>query len=417
MGAANSAISKLSDPANALVYTEEAKRLDASQPHDDFNATKFLLNSHDTMNLQKYLVHGSSYPPTLDQAHASYRREKLVDLGYMSNDQYEVAPPIQQHRPECLQYSTAHHLYLRPAGEIGLYGKTAVRFFGFAHRTLSELQAQIDEASASGHPMTDDQIESAKKALQNVISELHTQTNTILNKCTVLKKEIMAFTNLTKTDSGNIATIVADCTSAGGTLGQRVADKTKDLAFWRDAKSTDEAAYEQDKIIAGTTATYALVFPPASTIAAAVVLGVYIARAVQAKDDMDAADRKILQDESDLNDALVISTMVAHYTAEWKNCQALADNAVAAVTKIELGFSDMLDNLHDLNDDAGLLDGVAHDPIEFALSDIAECSTVWGHIQTLASNYKEFCIIQVMNPDDSASFVKQVTEDTAKAAL
>ncbi len=53
-----------------------------------------------------------------------------------------------------------------------------------------------------------------------------------------------------------MGTIVAECTATGGTLADNLAKKQADLAYWVEQKSEAEDRYEQDKVIAGTTATY-----------------------------------------------------------------------------------------------------------------------------------------------------------------
>lgn len=50
--------------------------------------------------------------------------------------------------------------------------------------------------------------------------------------------------------------IVKSCTSAGGELAKNLKNKQDDLAVWQAQKGSDEAAYQQDTVIAGTTATY-----------------------------------------------------------------------------------------------------------------------------------------------------------------
>lgn len=47
----------------------------------------------------------------------------------------------------------------------------------------------------------------------------------------------------------------------------------------------------------------------------------------------------------------------------------------------------MLDNIHDLEDDAGLLDGISEDSVGIALQDLAECSKVWSHVSQDHSLY------------------------------
>jgi hypothetical protein len=90
MGQGNSVITKLMDPAHEVVYTDEAKRLDPGESHDNFDDTKFLLNAQESLSLQRYLYHGSLYPKTMDEARMAYRSDKLVDKGYLSHEQYEV---------------------------------------------------------------------------------------------------------------------------------------------------------------------------------------------------------------------------------------------------------------------------------------------------------------------------------------
>lgn len=173
-----------------------------------------------------------------------------------------------------------------------------------------------------------------------------------------------------------------------------------------------------------------MVFPPFSTIAAIVVLGVYIARAVAAKDEMDNDDKMIIRDQIDIADALEIQTIVAHFTTEWKTCHELAASAMDAVTKVQGkwlcskiyrylfrcanlflpgGFSNMLDALKEMNDADGLLDGIANDIISIALSELTDASNLWTHVQTVASNYKQYCLIEVKGPEESKAWIEQNT--------
>lgn len=412
MGQGSSAISKLMDPANEVVYTDEAKRLESGESHDNFDATKFILNARESLDLQKYLYHGSTYPKTIDDARSTYREDKLVDLGYMDREHYELIlrtfVNVHEHTHDFM-INTLSSIQ-DWAGAIGLFGKTATRFFGYARKTLTELQAKMDEQSKAGHgDMPDAQIDAARKDLRNLIKELQTHTQKMLNECAALKKEILAFTNLTTTDKASMDTIVTQCMASGGTLATNLAKKQADLQFWQDQKREAEALYEKDKIIAGTTATYVMVFPPFSVIAATAVLGIYIARAVQAQENMENDDKMIRKEKADIADALQIQTRVAHFTTEWKSCRELASHAMAAVTKVELGFSDMLSNLKDLNDEDSLLDGIAHSAVDIALQELAEASQVWGHVRTVASNYKEYCIINVMGPAESQTFIQKAT--------
>lgn len=401
------ALTKLSDPAHDLVYTDEAKRLSGGVQHDDFDATKFLLNSEDSLNLQRYLYHGSCYPSDTNRAHDAFRADKCIPT-YLTNQQYELIidtfVDVSQHTSSFMNNTMSDIQDF--SGTIMLYGKTAVRFLGFANQTLTDLQTQM-----GARDMTDQEVTAARKDLVNLISELKTHTKSVLDKCGSLKKDIQQFTDHTAIDLGHMNDIVKSCTSAGGELAKNLKNKQDDLAVWQAQKGSDEAAYQQDTVIAGTTATYACVFPPFSTIAAIVVLGVYIARAVQAHEDMDNDDKNIALDEADIADALAIQTIVAHFTSEWSNCDSLASAALKTVTKIELGFSNMLDNIHDLEDDAGLLDGISEDSVGIALQDLAECSKVWSHIETVAGNYKENCLIKVMNADESAAFVQETTKN------
>lgn len=139
------------------------------------------------------------------------------------------------------------------AGSIGVYGKTATRYFGYAHKTLTDLQAKMDAG-----PLTDAQIDGARKELQNLTKELHTHTQAIVDQCAALTTEILAFANLTSNDKTNMDTIVAQCLSSGGTLATNLKKKQDDLAYWQGQKSDAEGRYEQDKIIAGTTGTYSV---------------------------------------------------------------------------------------------------------------------------------------------------------------
>ncbi|KAK3312181.1 hypothetical protein B0H66DRAFT_632715 [Apodospora peruviana] len=406
MGQNTSAITKLRDPAYELTYTDEAKRLEPGESEDDFDASKFILNHQESLNLQKYLRHGSTYPKTLDEAREIYRSDKLVDNGYMDRNHYELIMTtfVDVHgHTEYFMLNTLNTIQ-DWSGAIGVYSKTAVRFFGYAHQTLSELQDKINQGG-----ITDAQIAAAKKDLLNLIAELHTHTDKMVQSCKDLKGEILKFTNNTAIDKANMETIVAECMATGGTLATNLAKKQKDLQYWQDQKREAEGRYEHDKIVAGTTVTYAPWFPPLSWIAAATVLGIYIAKAVAAKEDMETDDKMILKDKADIADALQIQTTVAAYTTEWQNCDVLANNAMEAVHKVEMGFSDMLDNLNDLSDDAGLLDGIANDPVSRALGELTEASAVWGHIQTVASNYKENCIINILGPEESKAFIQQVT--------
>lgn len=66
-----------------------------------------------------------------------------------------------------------------------LYGKTAVRFLGFANQTLTDLQTQM-----GARDMTDQEVTAARKDLVNLISELKTHTKSVLDKCGSLKKDI-----------------------------------------------------------------------------------------------------------------------------------------------------------------------------------------------------------------------------------
>jgi hypothetical protein len=74
-----------------------------------------------------------------------------------------------------------------------------------------------------------------------------------------------------------------------------------------------------------------------------------------------------------------------------------------------VGFSDMLDNLKSLNDEDGLLDGISNDSVGIALRELSEAAHVWGHVKTVAANYKEYCIINVMGQEESKAFIQQAT--------
>ena len=51
-----------------------------------------------------------------------------------------------------------------------------------------------------------------------------------------------------------------------------------------------------------------------------------------------------------------------------------------------VGFSNMLDNLNELNDDSGLLDNVGDLPISLALSSLGDCMDRWGHVSQTQSS-------------------------------
>jgi len=404
MGQGQSMIDKLSEPANALVYEDEAKRLESEVVHENFDETRFLLNSVESLKLQQYLVHGASYPSDRTSAEALYNKERIVSKGkFITEAQYnKIIDTFVQvnHHTQTFQQITLSHIQ-DFCGTVGLYGKTAVRFFGFARLTLNGIQKKIDNGTLSPEG-----IDAAKKDLITLIGQLKVHTTRCVNSCQSLKQEIMQFQTDTAIDVLAMQEIEKTCLDAGGALAENLKAKQKDLQEWIEMKERDEKEYEEDKTIAGTTATYAFVLPPLSTIAAAVVLGVYIARAVQARKNMDNDDEMIAKDQADIADALRIQTVVAHWKAEWESCEKLAIDALAAVSKIELGFSAMLDNLNELNDDSGLLDNVGDLPISLALTSLGDCMDRWGHVQKVAANYKENCLIKVMSLAESQNFVK-----------
>ena len=79
------------------------------------------------------------------------------------------------------------------------------------------------------------------------------------------------------------------------------------------------------------------------------------------------------------------------------------------LTSLPVGFSNMLFNLKDLNDEDGLLDGIAKDSVDIALMELTEAFDIWGSVEKLATNYKEFCIINVMGAEESKAFIQQAT--------
>jgi hypothetical protein len=79
------------------------------------------------------------------------------------------------------------------------------------------------------------------------------------------------------------------------------------------------------------------------------------------------------------------------------------------LTSGPVGFSDMLFKLKDLNDEDGLLDGIANDSVDIALMELTEASDIWGRVEKLATNYKEYCIIDVMGAEESKAFIQQAT--------
>lgn len=169
-----------------------------------------------------------------------------------------------------------------------VYQFGAVKAPVFYPRILAEAQILQD------HP--DD--EQAKAALKAILDNLKGEADDRAGRADAVARQVQQFGADSEADR---LTLVGKDGSEGlvkyyddryGKASEEVASLLKEITAQNDVLKAADAEYNHDVTVAGTSPTYAWVWP-LGTIAAAVVAGIYGKRATEALDRARAAQRKI----------------------------------------------------------------------------------------------------------------------------
>ncbi|MBV8634659.1 MAG: alpha-xenorhabdolysin family binary toxin subunit A [Burkholderiaceae bacterium] len=285
----------------------------------------FAMSATEWLAIQTYVVNALALPTT----DAAFK----ASLGAGAPDSMtEFAPLISAYgviNGHCATWqNTVFPATVSLAAEVSQYGRTkAPTYYG---AILAEADILSDDPTNA----------KALKALKAILDNLSAQASTYADRASAVADQIATFATNTRNDqvvligSNGDAGLYKTYNDKYGAASDDVKALMKDIAAQQLILDSANEEYKQDVIIASTSPTYAWVFP-FGTIAAAVVAGVYGARAVEALDRAKAASDKIKADNAQLaaDAALMIGIHMAQKGMN-EIIQALA-GALPIIQKIQ----------------------------------------------------------------------------------
>ncbi|TFW31058.1 alpha-xenorhabdolysin family binary toxin subunit A [Duganella callida] len=336
----------------------------------------FAMSATEWLAIQTYVINALALPTT----DATFK----ASLGKGAPDSMSDFQPLIQCygviNGHCATWqNTVFPATVNLAADISQYGKTKAPTYYNA--ILKEANILSDDPTNAN----------ALKALKAILDNLSAQATSYANRASDVAKQIATFATNTQNDQITLigpkgdAGLVKQYNDKYGATSAEVTALMQDLTAQQLVLDAANAEYKHDVIVASTSPTYAWIFP-FGTIAAAVVAGVYGARAVEALDRAKAATAKINADNDKLaaDAALMIGISMAQ-----KGMQEIV-NALAAALPIIQKIQGIWGGLaSDLGSIVSLIDTDIRQALPIIMNlGVDEAITAWANVAAEADQYR-----------------------------
>lgn len=298
---------------------------------------KFVLDSADQLDLQRYVLEGQELPADNDSLKAAYN---LTDD--MLEDFKDLLEAFQKIQGHCnVFYHGAYTQSVNLASDV-------VNFNTYAKSYLKGI-SQTAEAFNNGRITSD----YAESAVTKLISLLVEKLDEYTKKCDLVCQGIGQFLDDTRDDN-----VVINGSDGSSGLNKAYRDKYKlnaneitDLQTQIDEadRELDQATkeYNHDVIVAATTPTYVWV-PVAGTIAAAVVAGIYGDKATKAYKKMKELRNQIRTAQDDLKKRISMSAGLVCVSKQLSELSGMIPQALSVIEGMKGNWSAMKNDLNTL---------------------------------------------------------------------
>jgi hypothetical protein len=253
----------------------------------------FFMSTTEFQTVQCYIEAGATLPVSADEA--------VVKLGVDPSDGphfQDLWDAYKQVQVHCLDFR--QNIFPRTvnlAADLSAYGAHKVPVF---YGALTKILQQIEAGTLPN--------DTGQKQVEQILASLLTTAQDEAKQAADVAKQIQGFIDQTVKDKAFLDPIYNKYKTEfdgyegdGGLIAEyrkRASDDQGLIEYWN-------SEYRKDVTIACTTATYAWIFP-AGTIAAAVVAGVYGARATEALKHVDEYREQLADVESKLRSAILM---------------------------------------------------------------------------------------------------------------
>lgn len=341
---------------------------------------KFVLDSPDQLDLQRYVLEGQKLPADNDLLKAAYN---LTDD--MLEDFKDLLGAFQNIHGHCnVFYHGAYTQSVNLASDV-------VNFSTYAKSYLKGI-CQIAEAFNSGRITSD----YAESAVTQLISMLIEKLDEYMKRCDLVCQGIGQFLDDTRDDN-----VVINGSDGKSGLNKAYSDKyelnTDDIKKLQN--QIDEAIreldqetkeYNYDVIVAATTPTYVWI-PFAGTIAAVVVAGVYGDKATKAYKKMKELQNQIRTAQDDLKKRMSMSAGLFCVSRQLSKLSEMIPKALSVIEGMKGNWSAIKNDLN------ALLSTVQTDVTQFSMciKELAVDAAIeqWEKIAGEADDYRKRAFI------------------------
>lgn len=308
---------------------------------DQTDPKSFLNSQHGWMAINLYTTHSAALPTTTAQLLTLSNSPASTDVS-KAQPVLDIFKDIQAH---CAPWSQTYVTVVKLASDLFDYSNSQVP------ATYDGLKDQID----TWMKQTDKTSQDAKDAWDNIVALVGSLADTARDYATKADKvrvEVNTFYDQTTTDNTNLQA-QADPGGQIATLKAELTDLDTQLTTWNKTLSDAQDEYKHDVIVAATSPAYAWVgfpFCPVGLVAAAIVSGIYGAKATAAKNEIEAAKHEIqtLTDQKNA-DKVTLAAYTATATLVATTMKEAAD-ALAALEVIKGQWGALADDLDNIVD-------------------------------------------------------------------
>lgn len=340
----------------------------------------FLLSRSEWLSVQCYVTAALHLPTTLDKlfhdlpADPSSGADKFPDL-------LEAYTSIQTHCDDWNKNTLPKSVNL--AGDVVEYSRMAPIYYGALNKFLDKMQ--------NGDAKAREEFCETLGALSNKAKSFKTNAETVF---AAMKK----FSDQTGQDQLNIKPIQSKYLTRYGDQSPILKDLHNKLVNAKGKLHHYKEKYEQDVIVAATSATYAWVVP-AGTVAAAVTAGVYGHRATEDLLEIKKWNAKVSLLEDDIKAAALLNAELLQIKDQLGDIIPKLDTALPILQKISGvwgAISDDLDRLstNALTEIADYGDFIKDLAIEEAIKD-------WTDVGKEADQYRVNAYIQIVTEEEA----------------